>query len=651
MRRIKTLFLLFAFVLVMCTGAWAASSAKAVYISGDVAISQDIMDLLSAESEDFVSKDSILSTDIGSEAFTATSKDAYAGIISSSLKIKVSSDDMIAFQTFCVSEESKYILVSIDLDEDFANISASQFVVAFVGTSKAISADLINESAVKLSGDILLPSKFYVVAKLDKNVSFDMVATKVAEAEEENNEETNDEETETVSFERNALDLENYDKKDELLATLSDLGIEEEDLLAGDDVEVTNNTSLPETVTEEKIEAISNDKGYSVFDDIVLPTITVSATAKGTSYISPAFDMPEKLADKEKEFSKIAFFFIKVVAAVTSEAQVAADDVETIEATVIDASTGKEVTGDTAPEQIMLVADGLEKDTTYDIVAAEKIEAAEEEDDEVYTLTTDSTLGAKAEALFTTGYSDVEVLGVFEATKTGTALVSLDTKAFELEENQSVYLVDVSADTALNKGVMTLLSEDKTTEAATGDTAAYAKSKSDVTEDITYALVKATSSSSTNTTKKLSEGDLSEADETQEGEIDEAFEALDYNLQDILGVLTLDEDAVVIAPIKDEFTVKYGSHYVFFIEVSPVAAVGDDPVSATLLDNTQTKITTKNTEADYAKSDSTLTAGTYAMVSATKNGGISGSGGGCNAGFAGLAALAVLALIRRASNY
>ena len=97
-----------------------------------------------------------------------------------------------------------------------------------------------------------------------------------------------------------------------------------------------------------------------------------------------------------------------------------------------------------------------------------------------------------------------------------------------------------------------------------------------------------------------------------------------------------------------EAKVKAGTDEVYFINVTLLAGVDDEPVKATLLDSDKATVTTNGNTSAYAGYDGLTADQTYAAVKVSESGGsVGGSGGGCNAGFAGIAALAALALIKK----
>ena len=97
-----------------------------------------------------------------------------------------------------------------------------------------------------------------------------------------------------------------------------------------------------------------------------------------------------------------------------------------------------------------------------------------------------------------------------------------------------------------------------------------------------------------------------------------------------------------------EAKVKAGTDEVYFINVTLLAGVDDEPVKATLLDSDKATVTTNGNTSAYAGYDGLTADQTYAAVKVSESGGsVGGSGGGCNAGFAGLAVLAALALVKK----
>ncbi|MBR2207740.1 MAG: leucine-rich repeat domain-containing protein, partial [Synergistaceae bacterium] len=122
--------------------------------------------------------------------------------------------------------------------------------------------------------------------------------------------------------------------------------------------------------------------------------------------------------------------------------------------------------------------------------------------------------------------------------------------------------------------------------------------------------------------------------------------ASDYDLEPVATFTATSGDATgdLLVAVDEEFDPADGK--VFFVDVSVLEAV--EYVEATLTDADHNPVTA-GTESKLA--EGTVTAGTpYAIVEATSKEtprGTGSSGGGCNAGFAGLAALAVLALIKK----
>ncbi|MBR2207368.1 MAG: SYNERG-CTERM sorting domain-containing protein [Synergistaceae bacterium] len=685
MRRINIFVLLCAFVLAMSSSAWAAApSAKGVSI--DVVVgSKDIIleKLLNKASTDFVPDANFKHSGDIDATITTTSKDAIANIIKN--KVSAASIDIGNLTTLGIfqheSKDKGYIIASIDLAGNFANVSASNFIVGFVSLDETpntagfvqaqvvVSSDEVISLATSQSVDVLITDELkqlYAVAEINAYANFVMVAavSKDAAVEEQNPGSKDDEEDKVIP---GSSTTEKVDELEEDIQTsiFEAMGGE----LTAEDF-VTGTTGTIESIKESEaelyktltssdalIEAIAAGEGDVTFKAGTVTTFGL-VTPSGNGRVLQKATAPAEA--QGLSLAKIVFYFIKVSffnkdsasgSAATNPAAFLAAEGDMVEATLFD-TEGKKLTEDTLPEEFYAVPnEDLEKGTAYVMVAGEN---DDEEESEEYTLENASDYVEKVKALFATEYTDVNVLGIFKATKAGEALVSLDKEAFDFAENKKAYLVDVTLADPANKGEMTLLSSDKETKVTTtGDTVAYVKA-AEVEADTTYAVVTATSSSASSKPTLYSDSDISKPTEDQTDEARDAFEGNEnYDFDEVLGVFTAKENAPALVPAK----VEAGTYYVFFVPLTVInpgsvkAAASATPIESTLYDDSEMKNeTASGSESSYALSKNSLISGTdYAIVSATKSSKttIGSSSSGCNAGFAGLAVLAALALIKK----
>ena len=310
-------------------------------------------------------------------------------------------------------------------------------------------------------------------------------------------------ESETVSFSKLSADV-----KEKMTAALSNAGITDTTKILdetkvteikSDDLK-TKSKDIYETLTsaDKLTETLSKDLDVKLSSDTLVTFGTFQASEAG--YVVRKNTSPKKF-----DLSKLLFFFVRLSklgttpATVQSVAYLAATG-DAIEAVLMNASGDKLAeTGELAAgtEFYAVPSEELAAGEAYAMVAGEKAEGTVSSTTE-YTLTTATTSQDKAARVpFASGYTDVEVLGVFKASADEVALVSLDTKAFTVVVSQSVYFVNVSTDTGLILGdAAKLLSSDKNATAAIGSIASYAQSTTSVVKDATYALVKVIKSSS-----------------------------------------------------------------------------------------------------------------------------------------------------------
>ena len=138
------------------------------------------------------------------------------------------------------------------------------------------------------------------------------------------------------------------------------------------------------------------------------------------------------------------------------------------------------------------------------------------------------------------------------------------------------------------------------------------------------------------------EEDIADATDSEEDIAEDAITVESgYNLS-VLGTFTASTTASVVeAKVNAETDSVY---FVVLVDAAAAVATAGDVVDTTLLNKNKAIITTGT--STYAAG--ATTAGTkYAVVAEKKSGSVGSSGGGCNAGFAGLAALAMLALIKK----